>query len=143
MDYWHATARVQFPVGTVYLSSLASRPSQGTVNGGAVSKWPRCRWDVKHNQPTNQPCKWRTRMWCSSFSSAQISQIGQALQSSTCQSCDDITEDDLYEVPLEKQVDTPLIQTDGTSDDGRLDGNITWFTFLSLILFSKYYETNL
>ena len=31
----------------------ASRPSQGTVNGGAVSKWPRCRWDVKHNQPTN------------------------------------------------------------------------------------------
>ena len=21
----------------------------------AVSKWPRCRWDVKHNQPTNQP----------------------------------------------------------------------------------------
>ena len=33
----------------------ASRPSQGTVNGGAVSKLPRCRWDVKHNQPTNQP----------------------------------------------------------------------------------------
>ena len=32
----------------------ASRPLQGTVNGGAVSKWPRCRWDVKHNQPTNQ-----------------------------------------------------------------------------------------
>ena len=32
----------------------ASRPSQGTVNGGAVSKRPRCRWDVKHNQPTNQ-----------------------------------------------------------------------------------------
>ena len=30
----------------------ASCPSQGTVNGGAVSKWPRCRWDVKHNQPT-------------------------------------------------------------------------------------------
>ena len=28
-----------------------SRPSQGTVNGGAVSKCPRCRWDVKHNQP--------------------------------------------------------------------------------------------
>ena len=40
---------VQFPVGTMY-----SRPSQGTVNGGAVSKWPRCRSDVKHNQPTNQ-----------------------------------------------------------------------------------------
>ena len=31
----------------------ASRPSQGRVNGGAVSKCPRCRWDVKHNQPTN------------------------------------------------------------------------------------------
>ena len=31
----------------------ASRPSQGTVNGGAVSKWPRCRWDIKHNQPKN------------------------------------------------------------------------------------------
>ena len=30
------------------------RPSQGTVNGGAISKWPRCRWDVKHNQPNNQ-----------------------------------------------------------------------------------------
>ena len=29
----------------------ASRPSQTTVNEGAVSKWPRCRWDVKHNQP--------------------------------------------------------------------------------------------
>ena len=32
----------------------ASRPSQGTVNGGAISKCPRCRWDIKHNQPTNQ-----------------------------------------------------------------------------------------
>ena len=31
----------------------ASHPSQGTVNGSAVSKRPRCRWDVKHNQPTN------------------------------------------------------------------------------------------
>ena len=30
----------------------ASRPSQGTVNGGAVSKWPCCPWDIKHNQPT-------------------------------------------------------------------------------------------
>ena len=28
----------------------ASRPSHGSVNQewGAVSKWPRCRWDVKH-----------------------------------------------------------------------------------------------
>ena len=33
-----------------------SRPSQ--VNGGAVSKWLRCRWDVKHNQPTNQKSKY-------------------------------------------------------------------------------------
>ena len=30
----------------------ASRPSQGTGKGGAVSKWPRCRWDVKLKQPT-------------------------------------------------------------------------------------------
>ena len=28
----------------------ASRPSQGTVNGGAVSKWTRCWRDVKHKQ---------------------------------------------------------------------------------------------
>ena len=32
----------------------ASRPSQGTVNGGDVSKWPRCRWDVQNNHPTNK-----------------------------------------------------------------------------------------
>ena len=40
----------------------ASFPSQGAVNGGAVSKWPCCRWDVKHNQPTNQPTNqiWKT-----------------------------------------------------------------------------------
>ena len=31
----------------------ASRPSQGTINGGAISEWPRCRWDVTHNQPTS------------------------------------------------------------------------------------------
>ena len=31
-----------------------SRPSQGTVNGGAVSKWPHCRWAIKHKQPTNK-----------------------------------------------------------------------------------------
>ena len=30
----------------------ASCPLQGTVNGGAVSKWPHCQWDIKHNQPT-------------------------------------------------------------------------------------------
>ena len=33
----------------------ATRPSQGTVNGGAVSKWPRCRWNAKHNKPTRIP----------------------------------------------------------------------------------------
>ena len=33
----------------------ASCPLQGTVNGGAVSRWPHCRWDVKHNQPTKDP----------------------------------------------------------------------------------------
>ena len=36
----------------------ASRPSQGTVNWGAVSKWPRCRWDAKHNQPF-----WMNQSW--------------------------------------------------------------------------------
>ena len=39
---------------------LDSHPSQGTVNWGPVSKWPRCWWDVKHNQPT----VFRLRMWC-------------------------------------------------------------------------------
>ena len=39
-----------------YSAVWEQRPSQGTLNGGAVSKWPRCRWDVKHNQSTNQPC---------------------------------------------------------------------------------------
>ena len=33
-----------------WCKNRASCPSQGTVNGGAVSKWPRCRWDVKHNR---------------------------------------------------------------------------------------------
>ena len=32
----------------------ASRPSHGTVYGVAVSKCPLCRWDVKHNKPTNK-----------------------------------------------------------------------------------------
>ena len=31
----------------------ASHPSQGTVNGSAVSKSPHWRWDVKHKQPNN------------------------------------------------------------------------------------------
>ena len=46
----HATARGSNASGNCIYRT--SRPSQGTVNGGAVSKWPRCRWDVKHNQPT-------------------------------------------------------------------------------------------
>ena len=25
-----------------------------SLNRGTVSKWPCCRWDIKHNQPTNQ-----------------------------------------------------------------------------------------
>ena len=37
----------------VRCNNRASRPSQGTMNGNAVSKWPRCRWDVKHNQLTD------------------------------------------------------------------------------------------
>ena len=45
----HATARGSNASGNCIYRT--SRPSQGTVNGGAVSKWPRCRWDVKHNQP--------------------------------------------------------------------------------------------
>ena len=35
----------------------ASRPSQGTVNGGAVSKWSSCRWDVKPNQFFYSACE--------------------------------------------------------------------------------------
>ena len=42
-----------FPWG--HYKNRTSCPSQGTVNGDAVSKWHRCRWDVKHTQPTNQP----------------------------------------------------------------------------------------
>ena len=53
--YWTATWRPGFDSRWVRCISRASRPSQGTVNRGAISKWPRCWWDVKHNQPTNQP----------------------------------------------------------------------------------------
>ena len=38
-----------------WTSRLDQAPSQGTVNGDAVSEWSHCRWDVKHNQLTNQP----------------------------------------------------------------------------------------
>ena len=41
----HATARGSIPGGYRCIKR-ALRPSQGT---GAVSKWPRCRWDIKHN----------------------------------------------------------------------------------------------
>ena len=48
----HATARGSNPGGNGVLTELHVLRN-GAVNGGAVSKWPRCRWDVKHNQPTN------------------------------------------------------------------------------------------
>ena len=37
-----------------HMKAWGSHPSQGTVNGGggAVSKWPCCRLDLKHNQPS-------------------------------------------------------------------------------------------
>ena len=47
----HATNRGSIPGGDCVKSKLQG---QGTVNGGAVSKWPRCQWDAKHNQLTNQ-----------------------------------------------------------------------------------------
>ena len=37
-----------------WCKNRASRPSQGTVNGGAISNWPRCQWDLN---TTNQPSK--------------------------------------------------------------------------------------
>ena len=40
----HATARGSIPGGK----------GVKTVNGSAVSKRPRCRWDVKHNQHNQQ-----------------------------------------------------------------------------------------
>ena len=45
---WHGAAAAwgSIPVGNGVIYR-ASRPSQGTVNGGAISKWPCCRWDVK------------------------------------------------------------------------------------------------
>ena len=48
----HATARPGFDSRWERCIYQASCPLQGTVNGGAVSKWPRCQKDVKHNQPT-------------------------------------------------------------------------------------------
>ena len=44
-----------FHIQWEWCKNWASRPLQETVNESAVSKWPRCRWDIKHNQPTNQP----------------------------------------------------------------------------------------
>ena len=43
---------VRFPVGTVLKPSSTSFVRES--KWAAVSKWPRCRWDVKHNQPTNR-----------------------------------------------------------------------------------------
>ena len=50
----HATAQGLIPLERcIYRASL---PPQGTVNGGAVSKWPR-RWrDVKHKQTNKYNC---------------------------------------------------------------------------------------
>ena len=46
------TFMFRFTLSSYIYRSL--RPSQGTVNGGAVCKWPRCLWDVKHNQTNKQ-----------------------------------------------------------------------------------------
>ena len=43
----HSTARGLFAVRN------GVKTSQGRANGGAFSKLPHCRWDVKHNQPYN------------------------------------------------------------------------------------------
>ena len=49
----HATARGAIPNGNGVKTELhVLRKGQR----GAVSKWPRCRWDVNHNQPTNKTC---------------------------------------------------------------------------------------
>ena len=47
----HAMAQGLIPDGNGIKTELHV---QGTVNVGAVSRWPCCRWDVKHNQPSNQ-----------------------------------------------------------------------------------------
>ena len=75
---------------TLYLFAIfllfkkrASRPSQGTVNGGAVSKWPRCRWDVKQNQPTNlgifysRPSPFKSEDWIGVFWAMKCHIVGK------------------------------------------------------------------
>ena len=73
---WHNHIRVELAwrsssVMDCHVTAWGSIPySQGTLDGGAVSKWPRFRWDVKKttNQPTTEPykltvsniCIWRT-----------------------------------------------------------------------------------
>ena len=57
----HATTRGSI-LGGNGVFNKASRPSQGTVNGGAVFKWPRCRWDIKHNQPINNTFSYLQRV---------------------------------------------------------------------------------
>ena len=37
-----------------FSASIKAVSQSRATDCGAVSKWPRCRWDVKHNQPTNQ-----------------------------------------------------------------------------------------
>ena len=43
----HWRPGVRFPVLKLNFTSFARDSKWGTI-----SKWPRCRWDVKHNQPT-------------------------------------------------------------------------------------------
>ena len=51
----HATTHGSIPGWDVLKPNFTSFAR--VVNGGAVSKCPDCRWNVKHNQPTNQPTK--------------------------------------------------------------------------------------
>ena len=67
--------------GSPGCKNRASRPSQGTVNGGAVSKWPRCRWDVKHNQPTWYWLLIKSALWSSRSYSVICYQILNILSS--------------------------------------------------------------
>ena len=52
----HVKARGSIPGGNGVFTSFTSF-MQGTVNGGAISKWPRCWRDVKHKQ-TNKSIRY-------------------------------------------------------------------------------------
>ena len=49
----HATTQGLIPGGDRVKTELHIF-RKGQQMGGAVSKWRRCRWDVKHNQQTNR-----------------------------------------------------------------------------------------